>query len=409
MRLKHISAGHWCALAGLALWLALSCAVEHEQATAVQRWWDERGPVVPHDTFPADCSLCHEGDGWRKIRADVAFDHEKETGVALEGAHENAECLRCHNDRGPAAMFAARGCAGCHQDPHRGQLGQDCSVCHQQDSWRPNEVLALHSRTRFPLVGAHAAAACWRCHPGAQVGNFARVDTECLACHRSDLARATNPDHAAQGWTVDCERCHVPTAWSGGAFNHSAWPLTGEHASLACDRCHAGGIYAGTPTQCVDCHLDDYQSTNEPNHALLGLPTSCEQCHTTRSWQVTSFSHAGITSGCVQCHLSDYQATSQPDHAPAGFGTTCEQCHTSTRTWHSTNWDHSPFPIDRGAHRNFDCTDCHISPGNYSSFSCTHCHAHGQSEMDRKHDEVSNYVWQSSACYNCHPDGRGDD
>ena len=78
---------------GLAIWVACGALV------APQDWNKGRGPVVPHDTFPADCRLCHEGSGWNHIRADFRFDHLKETGVALDGAHQQAECLRCHNDR----------------------------------------------------------------------------------------------------------------------------------------------------------------------------------------------------------------------------------------------------------------------------------------------------------------------
>ena len=32
--------------------------------------------------------------------------------VALRGAHAQAGCLLCHNDRGPVQQFAARGCGG---------------------------------------------------------------------------------------------------------------------------------------------------------------------------------------------------------------------------------------------------------------------------------------------------------
>jgi hypothetical protein len=85
-----------------------------------QDWDKRRGPVVPHDDFPKDCALCHLGGSWSRIREDFAFDHEKETGVALRGAHARAECLRCHNDRGPVGIFAERGCQGCHEDVHRG-------------------------------------------------------------------------------------------------------------------------------------------------------------------------------------------------------------------------------------------------------------------------------------------------
>ena len=333
---------------------ALACALASRDV-AVQEWWAGRGPVVPHDGFPADCSLCHVGEGWNEIRADFEFDHLAMTGTELVGAHARAECLRCHNDRGPVAAFAARGCAGCHEDIHRGQLGRECTVCHSQDDWRPDRQVELHGRTRFPLVGAHAATACWRCHPGAQVGNFSRADVECASCHQEDLRRATSPDHIAQGWVDDCNRCHIPTTWTGAAFNHSTFALTGAHASTACSDCHSGGVYAGTPRQCVACHLDDYQGTTNPNHQASGFGTDCKRCHTTSSWRGASFKHS--------------------------------------------------FPITSGPHKQ-DCTECHQNPGNFQQFSCIHCHAHSKAEMDDKHDDVSGYVWQSPACFHCHPKGK---
>ncbi len=405
-RAKEIGPRHWSALAAFLLLFALSCVVAARRTGGPQTWWDKRGPVVPHESFPADCSLCHEGEGWRSIRADFVYDHERETGVKLEGAHTSAECLRCHNDRGPVALFAARGCGGCHENVHRGQLGDNCESCHTQSDWRPNEVIAAHNRTRFPLAGAHAVAACWRCHPGAQTGNFARADTTCVACHSADLARAQNPDHAAQGWVDSCERCHLPTQWSGGGFTHNTWPLVGQHAGADCAQCHVGGVFAGTPSQCVDCHLADYQGATQPNHVTFGFPTSCEQCHTPIGWNVANFSHAGINSGCVQCHLSDYQSTNDPNHVLAGFGQTCEQCHTSTNNWNVVNFPHPQFPITSGDHNGFSCSQCHLQPNNFQSFSCTHCHDHRQSEMDDEHDDVPGYVWQSAACYQCHPDGQ---
>ncbi len=445
------------ALLGLLLALGVACATTGREGTPVQGWWAGRGPVIPHEKFPADCSLCHEGKGWDRIRADFIFDHAKETGVALEGAHRAAECLRCHNDRGPVEMFAARGCGGCHEDPHRSQMGPSCESCHEQASWRPSELIATHARTRFPLVGAHAAAACWQCHPGAQVGNFARADTSCESCHAQDLARATSPDHVAQGWTSDCQRCHMPVAWDGAAFSHGFWPLSGAHASASCSDCHAGNVYAGTPNQCVDCHqldydtaadpdhvtpsftfpttcrqchstsswqgasfshagitsscvschLPDYQGATSPNHVTYNFPQSCEQCHATSSWTVSNFSHAGISSGCSNCHMADYASTTSPNHAQAGFGTSCESCHTSTNNWGQDNWSHPDFPIQTGRHAGIACATCHTQPGNFSSFNCTNCHAHRQSEMNSEHEDVGGYVFGPQTCYQCHPNGNG--
>lgn len=387
------------ALAAALACAVLACVLPGGSPGPVQAWWAARGPVVPHDSFPADCSLCHEGEGWNTIRSDFDFDHGAQTGMALEGAHAAAQCLRCHNDRGPVTVYFQRGCGGCHEDVHRGQLGADCAACHVQDHWRPDEQMAMHVRLGFPLIGSHAQIACWSCHPDAQAGNFTRTPATCVECHADDLAAALSPDHQAQGWTSGCERCHLPTSWAGAGFVHP-WPLTGAHAALDCQLCHAGGVFTGTPSACVDCHLAEYQATTDPDHAALGIPTTCEQCHGTSTWLGATFDHAGIASGCVNCHLADYQATTDPDHAAAGFPTTCEACH-STTTWQGASFFH-PTPIDRGGHSALDCGDCHLVPSNYANFSCTHCHEHNQADTDDDHDRVSGYVYASSACYACH-------
>lgn len=207
------------ALAAACGFLALACVMQGHDSAQQKLWWAGYGPVMPHDTFPGDCSICHAGTDWQHVRDDFTFDHEAETGVRLEGAHARASCLRCHNDRGPVAVFTARGCAGCHEDVHTGQLGQGCEDCHTQQTWRPYGQYELHERTRFPLIGVHAATACHNCHPGAEVGRFVPTDTECVTCHQSDLARATNPNHAALGWIDRCNRCHLPRTWEQAEVN----------------------------------------------------------------------------------------------------------------------------------------------------------------------------------------------
>jgi hypothetical protein len=176
-------------------------------------WRDELGPVVAHDSFPARCDMCHVGNDWQTLVEDFRFDHEAETGVRLEGAHDRAQCLRCHNDRGSVAEFTARGCAGCHEDIHLGTLGPRCESCHDQETWRPRDQIAMHARTGFTLDGVHAATSCRRCHPGAEVGRFVPTDSECVTCHRDDLAAANNPNHIGLGLVDRCDRCHMPTDW----------------------------------------------------------------------------------------------------------------------------------------------------------------------------------------------------
>lgn len=244
--------------------------------------WSRRwGPMVPHTTFPADCSLCHTSSDWRELRPDFAYDHEAETGVPLTGAHADAACLRCHNDRGPVAVYVARGCGGCHVDPHRSSLGTDCQRCHDEETWAPTGLIADHARTRFPLVGLHAIAPCEACHVRAPIGEYRGAPVDCHLCHQRSLVGAF-PDHAANGWVRECQQCHSPLAWTTATFDHATFPLEGGHAGLDCTQCHAGGRFVGTPNDCFSCHRGDYLTA--PDHVEDGYSTDCSRCHDTNTW-----------------------------------------------------------------------------------------------------------------------------
>ncbi|RMF57129.1 MAG: hypothetical protein D6748_11805, partial [Calditrichaeota bacterium] len=87
----------------------------------------------------------------------------------------------------------------------------------------------------------------------------------------------------------------------------------------------------------------------------------------------------------------------------------CEDCHNMT-AWRPANFSghDNYFPIYSGAHGGkWDtCMDCHTSPGSFQVFSCFEgCHEHNKNRMDDKHREVSGYVYESNACYSCHPSG----
>jgi hypothetical protein len=313
-----------------------------------QHWSKKWGPLVPHKSFPADCELCHISKDWKTIRPDFKFDHKKETGHALNGAHNRAACLRCHNDFGPVSMYTARGCVGCHADVHRSTMGNDCLRCHTESSWRATGLVAEHARTRFPLVGRHVAAACVQCHPEAPTGTFRGAPIRCEQCHQNDLARATSIDHQAQGWTNRCEQCHTPVAWGASGFTHSFFPLTGAHKSARCEACHEGGQYGPLPRDCYSCHQDDY--ARAPNHT--DFSRQCQQCHGTSTWRGATFNHR--------------------------------------------------FRL-RGEH-NVDCSVCHVG-GDTRTVFCFACHEHSREKMDDKHKERNGYTYSSPACVQCHPTG----
>ncbi|MCA8955203.1 MAG: hypothetical protein KDC87_03965 [Planctomycetes bacterium] len=408
------------------LLLPLACGIlVPNERVPPQGWAKGRGPVIPHDTFPADCKLCHVGGSWDRIRDDFTFDHGARTGVELRGAHRAAECLRCHNDKGPVAKFASKGCAGCHEDWHRRQLGARCDTCHNETDWRPKEQIAQHARTRFPLIGAHAGVGCYACHAGAQVGNFKRASVRCEDCHTADLARTQSPNHVTAGWTRNCQQCHVPIAWKGSAFVHTTFPLTGSHTQTACTKCHIGGVYKGTNRTCEGCHLPAAQAVTDPDHVGAGWTSTCERCHSTISFKGANFVHdffpltgahasqactkchiGGVYKGtpttCVGCHLANYNATTSPNHAAASYPTTCESCH-STTTWKGAVFNHR-FP--RTGNHNVGCAVCHTTPNNYAVYNCLTCHEHRQAKMDDVHKGRSGYSYTSTACVRCHPNGR---
>ncbi|MFQ5507027.1 MAG: hypothetical protein ACE5F1_19830, partial [Planctomycetota bacterium] len=390
-----------------------------------ESWEQENGPVVPHDSFPADCSLCHVGSGWREIKEDFSFDHAKQTGVPLFGAHKKAECLLCHNDRGPVAVFAKRGCAGCHEDTHKGQLGRDCRECHQENTWVPVEQIARHARTRFPLVGAHVAVACFRCHPGAQVGNFKRATVDCAVCHQADLARATSPNHLANGWIEDCQMCHRPVSFKGALFQHTSFALIGAHRAASCSGCHPGERFKGTPRDCSGCHLNDFRATTSPDHVRGGFSTDCESCHQPTIWRgATTFNHSrffaltgkhrtarcdgchsggrfkGTPRSCVGCHLADYNLTTDPNHKTRGFSTSCEQCH-QTASWRgATMVDHNRFFPLTGRHKLASCASCHPD-GRFkgSPRTCVGCHLENFNEAKNPDHRLAGFP---TTCESCH-------
>ncbi len=402
-------------------WLLTACLVNLPAPEGpVHSWWEGHGAVIPHDSFPMECDACHLPGTWHELREDFTFDHEAETGVALEGAHDRARCLRCHNDRGPVASFAARGCRGCHEDRHQGRLGSDCAACHEQEDWSVREAIARHDQTRFPLVGAHASAGCFACHPGAEVGRYDRAPVECIACHQQDLAQATSPDHRTQGWTQGCQECHSPVAWSGAWFEHAQFPLAGAHASASCGSCHQNEVYAGTPRDCASCHLDDFNGTTDPSHTLAGFGTTCEACHSPQGWSPSSWSHpwpltgahgsASCTSchdpasfqvagtSCVDCHLSDYLGTQFPDHEQFSFSTACDSCH-STSSWQGALFDHRSWPLT-GEHAGATCTACHdpATPAVPGS-DCVDCHLGDYlATQDPDHQQAG----FPTTCQSCH-------
>jgi hypothetical protein len=311
--------------------------------------------------FSQDCAACHNELTW----AHTDFDHNQ-TGFPLTNAHAALTCERCHT--GGVFTGLSTDCVSCHRQdydgttsPRHGPAGfsEDCTQCHTTRGWTGADF--NHAGTGFPLTGAHKPLACDQCHTGTI---YSGLSPACISCHQSDFDGTTNPNHAAARFPEDCTPCHTTQRWTPASFNHNAtaFPLTGAHTTVACDQCHAGGVYTGTPTACVSCHRSDFDGTADPNHAAAAFSTDCTLCHTTQRWTGATFDH--------------------------------------------NQW----FPIYSGRHAKGTwqtCDDCHTNAASYADFSCLGCHPHSdKNKTDGNHSGVRNYSYDSAACYNCHPNGR---
>jgi hypothetical protein len=382
----------------------------------------------------SQCETCHRSTSW----VDVRWDHGAQTGERLNADHRTLACESCH--RGATFRGSASGCISCHEKnyaatttPNHAAAGfpTACEVCHRASdtTWRNSGGGGFNHNASFPLLGNHATANCATCHKNNVYKGTAR---DCAGCHLDKYTATKAPSHVAAGFPTTCESCHraSDTSWGGGAgFNHSSvFTLLGQHATAQCATCHVNNVYRGTPRDCVGCHRDKYTATRSPNHAAAGFSTACETCHraSDATWTGASFNHAsafalvgrhatasctschgnGVYKGtprtCVGCHQPQYNATRNPNHASVGFNTNCETCHRATDgSWTQGPFNHTRFPLS-GRH-NVACAQCHTT-GNYATFSCTVCH--DRSRMDSEHRGRAGYVYDSNACYSCHPNGR---
>jgi hypothetical protein len=285
-------------------------------------------------SFGSNCLDCHDGVD----RFDKTFDHNAFS-FKITGKHVDLACAQCHVNAHTLADFAvtSQDCYSCHHndDPHEGRFGEDCNQCHVASGWSPANF--DHSLAAFKLEGEHAEAACESCHVNKQ---FKGTPTDCYSCHQKD------DDHNGQFGT-DCAACHNPSSWDNVSFDHnrSNFPLTGAHANVACENCHANGQFQGLSTACATCHA-------EPASHAGQFGTDCAACHSTTAWK------------------------------PAEF-----------------NGKHS-FPIRHGG--GATCATCH--PSSFTTYTCYGCHEHNEAKVRSEHQEegINNF----ENCIECHPTGQ---
>ncbi len=343
-----------------------------------------------------DCSKCHESG--KQVVAKL--------------------CLDCHKDLG-AEIAVGR---GLHGKQYRGKPCEECHVDHlgrgaKLTRWPGGTMEQLnHDETGYKLEGGHVGPTCLKCHTKKSPQGkpqFVGTPTACLSCHA---------DPHKGRFTNACQKCHNVTKWQTfdqKSFDHNLtrYPLTGQHAPIACDKCH------GSPPKwqplafntCDQCHADPHRGQFKPK--------ACSECHDTKGWTpsdavikgshpVVSLANGHAKVACKACHDRGNDkpptkgSTCVACHAnvhDAPFGNKCESCHASIK-WMGlpdsigrSSHDKTKYPL-AGKHETTACSACHVpskpEDARYRKLAfnkCEACHA------DKHKGEMKGF-----ACSQCH-------
>jgi hypothetical protein len=336
--------------------------------------------------------------------------------AALSGA---GDCRSCHVG---GSTIGAR-CIDCHREiddqleRSRGLHGrerlQECEACHPEHAGADFELIDWgdggqagfdHTRTRWPLSGAHAKLGCRTCHDRRyqqrgelrlverrQVGrSWLGLDGRCAVCH-------ADPHTGSLG--DECADCHAARAWKPASrFDHdtTVYPLLGKHADLQCASCHLvpGRVESRDErgrivpryrpvahAECSDCHEDPHADRLGPHcascHVVQGFDrfdprgfdhsrtrypldgrharVECASCHD----PATAWGKRPAFDSCGVCHLDAHAGQARIAGGPAD----CSACHgvtgfrpsTYTVAQHAT----ARYPLE-GRHREVECVGCHV-------------------------------------------------
>jgi cytochrome c7-like protein/class III cytochrome C family protein len=386
-----------------------------------------RGYHATREVKGQSCSTCHPdhaGASFDLIKwpdgSRERFDHRR-AGWPLLQSHAEQKCADCHNPRfrtSPAARLtpsAGAGefigletsCSSCHTDVHRGNLGTDCTKCHDAGKWQHTPGFN-HDSTSYPLTRKHIQVECEKCHlnpaiatkhdvAGRLIPVFSPVPHQsCADCHKDPHAGRLGPT---------CTGCHSTAGFKQidrANFDHerTRYPLKGEHASVRCVDCHqdfSTPALKKPPFQaCSSCHRDVHNGTA----TLAGRTVDCAECHslngfaegtlTVERHRQTRYALAGKhqTVRCGACHrketnpalaarLGESKVVIRPafarcldchadDHGGQLAARTdkgeCASCHTEAG-WTPSRFDaaqHASLKLPlEGRHRDLRCRDCH--------------------------------------------------
>ena len=411
----------------------------------------------------------------RSAAAQVSPGPLAKAHAELEGA---LNCTKCHGGRKESV---GQRCLECHREIatslaqgsgfHSDDTKRECASCHPEHAGRDFALIKWpdgirqrfdHRRSGWALEGKHADVACEKCHqpkfrvsqaareaPGRDGPKWIGLARQCVSCHE-DVHRG-----ALAG---DCSRCHDARDWKKTqSFDHSTtqYPLTGKHAEVTCDKCHAAErlhpartatgeiipVFKPVPFKdCASCHADPHAGR---------FPGACATCHTTSSFAVREMKRGGfdhdrtayplrgahVQAECSACHQSGSRRVMRPLHdqcttchldmhgaqlaAWPGKGA-CESCHRVTGWLPTviTRNEHARyrFALD-GRHAEVGCGACHGTRAGlpplvnqnlglarvaftFRDISCESCHANPHASAMSSGGKAS--AFRGASCTSCH-------
>jgi len=392
------------------------------------------------------------------------FDH-KTIGYDMRGKHLELTCDKCHRNADVPVLpegtqrflGLSQSCVPCHEDPHKGTMGQQCASCHGQDAWD-----RLHSEgheKHLALVGGHGAIDCRTCHAqadpihsleaiGAGRELFVR---DCAFCHDSPhrsefVERVALLVSRTPG--AGCVTCHAPeqvtfhdeslSRMTPEQHAASGFPLTVPHDNLACDKCHTAPAgkenkfparYPGRGADdCKACHKDVHEGQFDVGPFAA---TGCVGCHDRERWTPHAFDvakhertalpltgrHATIE--CNACHEVPFEKAPRVFHGTPGL---CEACHKDA---HAGRFDR--FAAELAKEKLGTCARCHLTTafrdvpgegfdhqrwtgfplsGSHAQSACESCHARSPKPDDkgRTFGWIEQRYGKVKGCITCHTD-----
>ncbi|MFH0736086.1 MAG: cytochrome C [bacterium] len=358
-----------------------------------------KGYHSSNDVKSKKCFNCHNEHHGRKFQLikfeEDKFNHKK-AGFELLGKHFNLKCAECHTQKfskskkNKTYLGLNTNCLTCHQDYHKGSLGQNCLSCHNNNTFK--EVNKFdHNKARFHLTGKHLNVDCAKCHKieikdGKETQKFKDLQfSSCSSCHA---------DQHLGKFGTNCESCHVTNSFKEikniGKFDHNKtnFALLGKHLDVTCLDCHKGSI-SNKPkyAKCADCHSDYHEGQLIKN----GKQRDCSECHIVEGFNNTQYpieehnktkfkllgSHLAIAcqschykenkwqflingESCVNCHENIHKNIIGKEFFEENK---CQSCH-NNNAWSDINFDHKSTGFELiGVHSKTSCKKCHFKTG----------------------------------------------